>query len=82
MDASVQSDDRLALKRHCDRLVMVGGHEQVPGIDQADSLEASLELVLRGAKKDDLVLLIGREYAARESDNTTKAHRLLEGKSE
>lgn len=82
MDASVQVDDRLALKRHCDRLVMVGVHEQVPGIDQADTLEAALELVMRGAKKDDLVLLIGREFAARESDNGTKAHRLLEGKGE
>lgn len=82
IDASIPVEDRLRLKQDCDRLVMVGDFELAPGIDQADSPEAALELVTRGAKKDDLVLLLGRDYAARESDNATHAHRLLEGKSE
>lgn len=82
LDASVQSEDRLALKRHCDRLVMVGDFEQAPGIDTAETPEAALELVARGAKKDDLVLLVGKQYAARESDNATRAHRMLEPNGE
>ena len=82
MDTTVKPDDRLKLKKYCDRLVMVGLDEQAPGIDQAETLEAAVELVTRGAKKDDLVLLVGREFAARETDNTTKAQRLLEHKGE
>jgi hypothetical protein len=45
-------------------------------------LQAALELCLRGAKKDDLVMLMGRQFAALLPGGHTKAQQMLDETSE
>jgi UDP-N-acetylmuramyl pentapeptide synthase len=82
VDDSVSVDDRMKLKGHCDRLVMVGSFEQVPGVEPAETIDAALDVLLRAAKREDLVLLAGKKFAAHTADGKTKAHQMLEEKGE
>ena len=45
-------------------------------------MKAALDLAKRGAKKDDLVLLLGREFAELTPDGRTRAHEMVEASGE
>lgn len=80
-DQTVPIEDEKALTQKVDRLIAVNAPTGLPGIENATSLQEAFDLILRGAKKDDLVLLVGREFAERE-DSQTKAHRMSEASHE
>jgi UDP-N-acetylmuramoyl-L-alanyl-D-glutamate--2,6-diaminopimelate ligase len=81
-DASVPTETYPTIKRLSDRAAVVGTAPELPGLEQASSMQAALDLITRAAKKDDLVLLIGREFAALGADDLTAAHHMFEAKSE
>ncbi|HRJ06778.1 MAG TPA: Mur ligase family protein [Candidatus Saccharibacteria bacterium] len=82
LDASVPLLAEKDMKQLTDRVVVVNAGEGLTGLETAGSLQEAFDLVLRGAKKDDLVLLVGREFAALEPGGLTKAHRMLEATDE
>ena len=77
-DTSVSAELYPILKQLADRAVVVGNAPELPGLEQAESMQAALELMKRGAKKDDLLLLIGRDFTARQPNGQTKAHSMFE----
>lgn len=70
------------IKQFADRFVVVNESVPLPGIELADSPKSALGLLKRGAKREDLILLIGREFAQLNEDGKTKAHLLMEEPSE
>jgi UDP-N-acetylmuramyl tripeptide synthase len=81
-DQSVSSEHYPLIKRLADRAVVTGESLELPGVERADDLQAALELCLRGAKKDDLVMLMGRQFAALLPGGHTKAQQMLDETSE
>jgi UDP-N-acetylmuramoyl-L-alanyl-D-glutamate--2,6-diaminopimelate ligase len=67
-----------ALKHYADRMIVVNNTLEIAGLESAASLQEAFDLVRRGAKKDDLVLLVGKEYAGLEPDGGTKAQRMMD----
>lgn len=84
VDSTVSTRHYTAIRAKADRLVVVGKGPEMPGVEQADSLQAALDVLTRSAKKDDQILLLGRDFAEldKEDSSKTKAHRMLEAKSE
>ena len=80
-DQSVDPEALAAIKPKVDRLIVVKGHNGM-ATDQANSLTDAVELALRGAKLDDLVLLVGEELAEKVDEEQTRAARLVRGGSE
>jgi UDP-N-acetylmuramyl tripeptide synthase len=81
-DASVPSLVYPELKQRADKVFVVSNAPEVPGVERFDSMQAALELCQRGAKKDDIILLLGKDFAALQPDNTTYAHHMLEAPGE
>ena len=80
-DQSVDPDALAAIRPDVDRLTVVKGHSG-EATDQADSLSDAVSLTLRGAKLDDLVLLIGEELAEQVDEEQTRGARLVSGGSD
>ena len=80
-DQSVDPDALSAVHSDVDRLVVVQGHSG-PSTDQVQSLSEAITITLRGAKRDDLVLLIGEELASQVDEDQTRGARLARGGSE
>jgi len=80
-DDSVSTDHYPELKRLSDRLVVVSSAPELPGVDRADDMKSAFDLMKRSAKKDDLILLLGTQYAALQ-DGVTYAQRMLEAAGE
>lgn len=80
-DQSVDPEALSAIKSQVDRLSVVKGHSG-EATDQADSLTDAVNLTIRGAKLDDLVLLIGEELAEQVDEEQTRGARLVRGGSE
>lgn len=76
-DASVTSELYDDLKRLSDRVTIVGNAPELPGVDQAADPRSAFDLMRRGAKKDDLILFVGREVGGLQPDGRTKAHEML-----
>lgn len=79
-DQSVDPDALTAIKSEVDRLVVVKGHNGM-ATDQADSLTDAVAITLRGAKLDDLVLLVGEELAEQVDEEQTRGARLVRGET-
>lgn len=80
VDTTVDSQALVDVKPQVDRLIGVKGHSPVL-TDQATDLSDALAIARRAAKKDDLLLLLGREFAAVTPDETTRAASMIEEKS-
>lgn len=80
-DGSVSAKYYSTIKHSCDSLTAVGATDS-PGIKGASSPADAAEVVLRGAKQQDTVLFIGRDFARLESEHLSYAQRLVEGLSE
>lgn len=76
-DSSVDSMVVRDIKPDVDRLIGLAGHSQVL-TDEADSLEEAVAIALRAAKKDDTVLLLGRDFAAVAKDGVVRAQEIVE----
>jgi UDP-N-acetylmuramyl tripeptide synthase len=81
-DSSVSNEFYPLIKQSSDRVITVGESAELPGVEQAADKKAALELVKRGAKKDDLILLVGREFAQLQSNGDTLAHQMVEATDE
>jgi UDP-N-acetylmuramoyl-L-alanyl-D-glutamate--2,6-diaminopimelate ligase len=77
-DGPLPAGHEKQLKAYTDRLTVTKGPKGIAGVETVESQQEAFDLTVRGAKKDDLVLLIGRSFAALEPDGTTKAHRMLD----
>lgn len=76
-DSSVDSLVVRDIKLDVDRLIGLAGHSQVL-TDEADSLEEAVAIALRAAKKDDTILLVGRDFAAAAHDGMVRAQEIVE----
>lgn len=81
-DITVPGDRYVQIKQKVDRLVVVGETLQLPGVELTDSPQKAVDLLKRAAKRDDLILLIGREFALPEDKDSTKAQQMLGTASE
>lgn len=81
-DETVSSDEHLEIKRLSDRLVVVSGGSLIPGVEQTADVTAALEVLRRGAKRDDLLLLLGRNVGKLLPDGTTAVRHDIEAPSE
>lgn len=78
VDGSVSNEFYPLVKQLADRVITVGETAELPGVEQAADMKGALELAKRGAKKDDLVLLLGRDFAELTPDGaTTRAHQMV-----
>lgn len=80
-DQSVDPEALSAIKSLTDRLIVVKGHNGM-STEQADSLTEAVTITIRGAKMNDLVLLIGEELAEQVDEEQTRGARLVRGGSE
>lgn len=77
-DATVGSELYDDLKRLSDRAMIIGNVPELPGLEQASDPRSAFDLMRRGAKKDDLILLLGGDVGAIGPDGNTKAHAMFE----
>jgi UDP-N-acetylmuramyl tripeptide synthase len=82
VDSSVSTEHYPMIKQLADRVITVGESAELPGVEQVADMKSALDLAKRGAKKDDLLLLLGREFAALQPDGTTLAHHMVEAPGE
>ncbi len=82
LDITVPKEFYSQVKEVADRLIVVNESVTLPGVELADSPRAAIDILKRGAKREDLILLLGREFAQVNEDATTKAHTLLEESGE
>lgn len=82
VDSSVSNEWYPMIKQSADRVIAVGDSAELPGIEQSADMQAALDLTKRGAKKDDLILLLGREFAELTPDGDTRAHSMVEAPNE
>ena len=80
-DSSVSGERYPELKRLSDRLIVVSDAPELPGVERAEDSKSAFDLMKRSAKKDDLILLLGNQYAALE-EGIPSAQRLIEATSE
>lgn len=80
-DETVSPKYYSGIKYNSDALTAVGATDS-PGIKAADDTKSAVEVVLRGAKKEDTVLLLGKKFATNESDHMSHGFRLIEGTGE
>lgn len=80
-DESISEKNYSTIKSNSSAFTAVGAHDG-PGVNAASDTHVAAEVVLRGAKKEDAVLFIGQQYAARESENLSYAQQLVEGAGE
>lgn len=81
-DGSISSESHPMMKLKSDRLIVVSDGPEVPGVEKAQDEQAAFELVKRGAKKDDVVVLVGARFARRQPDGATQAHKMVEAHGE
>jgi len=65
-----------------DRLVVVGEQQETRGIETVTSANEALEVIFRAAKKDDVVLLLGTEFAEVDDSGRSLIERMVEGSGE
>ena len=78
-DNTVSGEYYSLIKQMADRLVVVTDTDALTGVESALSLEAAVDLLKRAAKREDFILLIGREFAELSEDGLTKAHAIIAG---
>lgn len=76
-DATVSSELYPLIAQAADRMIAVSDAPEVPGVEKVADLKTALEVAVRAAKTDDLMVLAGEEFGAVNNENTTKAHRML-----
>lgn len=81
-DATLDNALYPVLKQAADRVAVVGDSPELPGVERVESMRAALDLLMRAAKKDDLILLLGRTFAEADGDDRTQAQRMLEAADE
>lgn len=82
VDSTVPSELYANIKQSADRLIAVSDSALLPGIELANTTKGAVDLLKRGAKREDLVLLLGRDFARLNEDGTTAAHKLIGEPSE
>lgn len=82
LDETVKKTDIERVKQLTDRLIIVNGTDDEPGVETAESTKDALELMLRAAKKDDLVLLLGKKFSEVDDTGLSLAERTVEGSGE
>ncbi len=80
-DETVGEKGHVVVRPHASGYIAVGAHDG-PGIKGASDSKVAAEVTLRGAKQEDTVLFIGKEYASMDSENLSVAQRFVEGTSE
>lgn len=79
-DSRVATETYPLLTRFADRVTVVGEAPEIPGVEFVTSKQEAVDITLRGAKKDDLVLLLGADFAEMQADGLTKAHYIIKEK--
>lgn len=75
-DDSFDDETLDVLSARADHVTVTGGQE-INGRYHADNTKQAVELTLRSAKKDDLVLLLGSQYANAGEDEHTIGERIV-----
>lgn len=81
-DSTVSEELYVSMKQQADRLIVVNESVSMPGVETTASIKSAVDLLKRGAKREDLVLLLGREFAKLSEDGMTQAHKLIGEQSE
>ena len=81
LDETVAKDSYELAKTQTDRLVVVGEGEDEPGVERAANVLEALELVTRAAKKDDLVLFLGKDFTECDQEGRSMVERHIEGEA-
>lgn len=76
-DGSVSDEVYPTASQAADRFIVVGNGLELPGVEKVATLQDAVDVAVRAAKKDDLLLLIGREVAASQSTGVTYAQELI-----
>ncbi len=76
-DGSVSIEAYPSVARIAERMIAVNDGPEIPGVEKASTLQAALDVAMRAAKTDDLVLLVGQEFSQSVEDNITKAHQMI-----
>jgi len=76
-DSSVSDEMYPKMSQLANRLIVVTASPELPGVEMAATLQDAVDVATRAAKKDDLLLLIGREVAAIQSTGVTYAQKLI-----
>ena len=76
-DGSVSPEVHPLIAQTADRMIAVSDAPEVPGVEKAGTLQAAVDVAMRGAKTDDLLLLVGKEFSAPQENGTTKAHQMI-----
>lgn len=76
VDTTVDSEVVHDIKPRVDRLIGVAGHSAML-TDEATSLADAVSIARRAAKIDDLVLLVGQDFAAISDQGTVKAEEMV-----
>lgn len=80
-DESITESNASIIKANSSAVTVVGTHDG-PGIHAASDTQTAAEVVLRGAKQEDMVLFLGTEYASKSSEHLSTAQQLVEGAGE
>ncbi len=80
-DESVTEQGYAKVRPHASGFIAVGAHDG-PGIKGASDNKVAAEVTLRGAKQEDTVLFLGKQYASQDSENLSVAQRMVEATSE
>ena len=76
-DSTVSDEVYPAVSQIADRLIVVGSGPELPGVEMVATLQEATGIAMRAAKKDDLLLLIGKEVAAMQPIGVTYAQKLI-----
>lgn len=68
LDTTVTTDELAELQKKTDRLIAVTNETVPTGVEQAGDHEEAAFVAVRGAKTDDLVLLVGRRYGEQDAE--------------
>lgn len=76
-DTTIDTEIMQTIKPKTDRLVSLTGHSSAVS-DEAPTLEEAVAIALRAARKDDTVLLLGKDLAAVSQDDKSRAEQIVE----
>lgn len=80
-DETIPEQHYSVIKANSSAFTAVGAHD-APGINAASDIQTATEVVLRGAKQEDIVLFVGSDFAERKSEHLSNAQQLVEGAGE
>ena len=76
-DTSVSFELFSSTARVADRMIAVSDSPEVPGVEKASTLQTAVDVAMRGAKRDDLLLLVGKDFSSTAEGDITKAHQMI-----